>query len=351
MKFSIIVPVYNAEKYLSECIASVLKQTYKNFEIVLINDGSVDGSDELCDSLHNQYPEKIKAVHQKNQGQLMSRYRGAKEASGDYCVFLDADDSLDSRCLEILNETINKYTGPDTVIYSFFYERDSERKKADFPFSDGSVYSAENKTDLYRVFLEKTTLNNVWTKAVKREILLQDNVGFGNYTMLRCSEDRLQVMEFITNSEKIVCIDKPLYNYKLVDGSVTRCFSVNDIEKFNIRPLCEVEEEYLCKWNMKTEKWQEKLEALFLNYAMYTYSNFYKNLSSTEDKKRLTEYDWKSFVKEEYLMRMEANTCVKGEYKKLWNYVLNKKHSLIDLHFIKKNAYSALKKSKRRFLG
>ncbi len=351
MKFSIIVPVYNAEKYLSECIDSVLEQTYDNFEIVLINDGSVDGSAELCDLLHNQYPEKIKAVHQKNKGQLMTRYCGAKEASGDYCVFLDSDDSLDSRCLEVLNETINKNSCPDTIIYSFFYEKDGKRKKADFPFSDGAVFSGENKTDLCGAFLEKSTLNNVWTKAVKREILLQDNVGFENYMMLRCSEDRLQVMEFITNSERIVCIDKPLYNYKLVDGSVTRCFSVNSIEKFNIRPLCEVEEEYLGKWNMKTKEWQEKLEAVFLNYAMYTYSNFYKNLSSSEDKKRLAEYDWKNFVKEEYLIRMQANTCVKDEYKKLWGYVLNKKYFLIELHFMKKNAYSALKNTKRRLLG
>ena len=324
MKFSIIVPVYNGEKYLSECINSVMKQTYKNFEVVLINDGSVDGSGELCELFQETYPGIVKAIKQENRGQLMTRYRGVKESEGDYCVFLDVDDSLENNCLEVLNEAIKKHLYPDTVVYSFYYEKNGEREKADFIFPDGAIYDAENKTELYRVFLEKTSLNNVWTKAVKREVLLQDNVGFENYTMLRCSEDRLQVMEFITNSERILCIDKPLYNYKLTEDSVTRQFSINNIEKFNIRPLCETEEKYLNKWNMKNSESQKKLEGVFLNYAMYTYSNFYKSASSKKEKDMLLEFDWISFVKPEYLLCIKDNSYVKKEYKKLWRYVINK---------------------------
>ena len=94
MLFSVLIPVYNTSKYLDECINSVLSQTEKNFEIVLLNDGSTDNSGDICDSYAEKYPDFIRVIHKENEGLMMTRRRGFKEAKGDYFICLDSDDYL-----------------------------------------------------------------------------------------------------------------------------------------------------------------------------------------------------------------------------------------------------------------
>ena len=92
MKFSVLIPVYNTEKYLNECIDSVIFQTYRDFEIILVDDGSTDESPSICDWYAKEFPEIVKVVHNKYSGQLISRINAAKNSAGDYCVYLDSDD-------------------------------------------------------------------------------------------------------------------------------------------------------------------------------------------------------------------------------------------------------------------
>ena len=103
MKFSILVPVYNVEQYFEQCLQSLLNQTYKDFEVILVDDGSKDSSGEICDRYQAEYPDKIKVIHQKNQGQLASRCNAIKAAVGDYCIFVDSDDMIDVKLLETVN--------------------------------------------------------------------------------------------------------------------------------------------------------------------------------------------------------------------------------------------------------
>ena len=102
LKFSVLIPVYNTEKYIEECLQSVLNQTYQDFEIILVDDGSTDSSGVICDNYQKDYPEKIKVKHKENQGQLASRCVAIKEAKGDYCIFVDSDDSIKNNLLENL---------------------------------------------------------------------------------------------------------------------------------------------------------------------------------------------------------------------------------------------------------
>ncbi|GFI43477.1 putative glycosyltransferase EpsH [Lachnospiraceae bacterium] len=101
MKISVIVPVYNAEEYLKNCIMSVVRQTYGNWELILVDDGSSDGSLSIAD-LAAEKDERIRVIHQKNAGPGAARNRGIKEASGDYVVFLDSDDYIDKNYFQLL---------------------------------------------------------------------------------------------------------------------------------------------------------------------------------------------------------------------------------------------------------
>ncbi len=101
MKISVIVPVYNAEEYLKNCIMSVVRQTYDNWELILVDDGSSDGSLSIAD-LAAEKDERIRVIHQKNAGPGAARNRGIKEALGDYVVFLDSDDYIDKNYFQLL---------------------------------------------------------------------------------------------------------------------------------------------------------------------------------------------------------------------------------------------------------
>ena len=116
MKFTIVVPVYNVEKYLPECVSSVLCQSFEDYEIILVDDGSTDGSGKLCD----QYAEKdsrIKVIHQSNQGQAAARNAGIKVAEGDYLLFFDADDLYEQG--DLLKEIAQATPGADAVVFNW----------------------------------------------------------------------------------------------------------------------------------------------------------------------------------------------------------------------------------------
>lgn len=103
VKFSIIVPVYNTEQYLERCIESILKQTYEEYEIILVNDGSTDNSKKIIREYQKQYPEKIKVVSKKNGGLSSARNKGVSKATGDYILFVDSDDYIEKGLLKTLN--------------------------------------------------------------------------------------------------------------------------------------------------------------------------------------------------------------------------------------------------------
>ena len=126
MRYSVLVPVYNAGKYLDVCVRSVLHQTERDFELVLVDDGSTDGSGQVCDRYAAEHPDLIRVVHQPNRGLIMTRRVGISLARGEYCVFLDADDWLKNNTLAVIQETIER-TNADIVIYDNYdyYEKET----------------------------------------------------------------------------------------------------------------------------------------------------------------------------------------------------------------------------------
>ncbi len=162
-KASVIIPVYNAENTLHYCIDSILKQTYKNFEIILINDGSRDKSLNIIKEYKKRYPDKIQIYDQPNQGVAETRNRGIKYSRGKYLFFVDNDDYIDNNYIETFIDSIEK-TSADVVIGGY------RRVKP-----DGKI-EYERKTNNSEWF--KFTTLTPWARVYKKSSLLKNNLKF-----------------------------------------------------------------------------------------------------------------------------------------------------------------------------
>ena len=223
LKFSVVVPVYNCERYLEECITSVLQQTYANFELVLIDDGSTDGSGIICDDYAKRYVEKIIVKHNANQGPYFSRLDGISIATGDVVVFLDSDDCFCHDALNLLNTTFSKFSC-DMVIYNAKQTEAFPSKEIIHPFEPYSLFEGDGKKLLYRSAVETRCLNCIWLKAVKKQCAqLPDCVPVD--CRLKHGEDLLLSASFITLSSRIVYMNEGIYHYRVTPGSITHGYS------------------------------------------------------------------------------------------------------------------------------
>ncbi len=347
MKFSIIIPVFNAEEYIYESVSSVFAQTYKDFEIILVDDGSTDKSAEICDSLANEFSGAVKVIHQANKGQLLSRCAGADAAQGDYCVYLDADDLLYENCLEKLASAIERFSSPDMVVYNFV-RLNSFGKEAlkSIPLEADYIYQNEGKNQIFNLLMTSAMFNSIWNKCIKRTCLINRMELFSKYQSLRRGEDRLQVMEIVTRADRILFIDDALYCYRLFDGSISRNFDISQINKSNMKILYEAEKNYLSKWGMDTEYWQGILDTNVLNETIYTFSNFYKNAKNNVQRKQIVDYDWASFLPLDFSLENLKNTD--SIQCKLYKMILEKQYSAIKIYFLKNAIYKGLRSVKRK---
>ena len=206
MKVSIIIPVYNAIEYLKACIDSVLQQTYQNLEVILVDDGSTDGSGEICDS-YAQSDERVQVIHQENQGVSIARNTGLTQVKGDYVQFVDSDDWLDPNMTEILVEEMKAEV--DLVVCGF-YEQNLEYAKVSAPADPKGIYDRN-------LYLGRITQNPysfhygvLWnklfrTELLKKQVQFQEAMDFG--------EDFIFNLKYLKHVRKIAVLDQPLYYY------------------------------------------------------------------------------------------------------------------------------------------
>ena len=350
MTFSIIVPVYNAEKYLSDCIGCVRAQSDPDWELVLVDDGSSDSSAAVCDRAAAG-SDRIRVIHQPNSRQLLTRINGVRAAAGDYCLFLDADDTLTPDCLATLRRAIEKYDFPDMVIYSFFYDHpDGTQKKSAPLFAEERAFTASDKRDIYKLFFTGTGLNNVWTKAVKKDVFAGDYPDYAPYARLLCAEDRLYSMGLVTNAERIVYLPARLYHYRLFPDSVTRQFTLDAVDRFNSRAIYPCEIMYLKQWGMDTPEWRQRLYASYCANLLYVFDRFYLRLRNAEDRARLIGYDWRSFLPEESGRSYADNPYLNETQKNLFRMISEKDDRGIRQYYHKKKLYQAARNLKRKFI-
>lgn len=349
MKFSVIIPVYNAENYIEKSIQSVLEQTCQDFEVILVNDGSTDSSKTKCDKLAREHSSKVRVFHQENQGQLLTRCNGIRVSKGEYCIFLDADDSLVLNGLEIIEKAIKRYQQPDMIIYSFYYDSLTSKRERAIPlFPEETIVEGEGqKRKLYEKFFTGTGLNNVWTKAVKRTVFDGDFPDYHQYAHIRCAEDRFHAMGMVTNANRIVYINEPLYVYKLIPNSITRTFSLESISRFNIKELYEEEFNYLKKWKLPLPEWKDRLDAGWVLQTWYIFDLYYNKIRNKTVRNQILRYEWCDFLPSKVVGKIECNSYLNKQQKKCWKWIIEKKYCLLQIFFMKKSIHSRFKKLRK----
>lgn len=228
IKFSVLIPVYNVEKYIRQCLDSVACQTYENFEVVIIDDGSTDDSGNICDEYAKE-DSRFRVIHKENGGLLCARREAIKIATGNYFMFLDSDDYWEKGLIERVADVIQQYCC-DMVIFrlkNIYSDRTENTIKL---FENESIFENEDKTELYKITLESDNLNNLVTKVVHRDIVDTEN-EYSDMKDISYGEDLLQSVTLLLNAKRVVYIEDAMYCYRRGTG-MTR--SVTPKSKENI---------------------------------------------------------------------------------------------------------------------
>lgn len=210
LQFSVIVPCYNAEGSIRDCINSILAQTYGNFEIIVINDGSTDNSQVILDEYVKKDP-RIHAYHFENSGVAISRTRGTNLSQGDYVIFVDSDDTIDSNLLATLKTTIVANKKPDIIRYQANLIGDDEHKdhqRYNWFKETGTILSGMDALMLWSKPGKKYAV--YWLFAFKRGIFFKFPIAPNE---LRCYEDVALIPILIASAKTVICIDYLGYNY------------------------------------------------------------------------------------------------------------------------------------------
>ncbi len=212
MKFSIIIPVYNCEQYLTQAIESVLKQTYEDWELILVDDGSTDKSGLICEQYTSD--KRVRVLHTENSGELISRINGMKVVTGDYVLGCDADDYLEENGLEVVEAAIRQ-TNSDVIVYQYGI-CGKQGKVVEWSVLPFEMISMQ---DNIRAVI-KDTNHSLCNKAIKKSAV---QAGIKDVPLQRfdVSADYVLVLAILAYTHDAYYIDNVLYNYRIYETSMS----------------------------------------------------------------------------------------------------------------------------------
>ncbi len=223
-KVSIIVPVYNTVEYLPQCLDSLINQTLKEIEVILINDGSTDGSGDVCDEYAKNYPQLFRVFHKDNGGSASARNLGLKSAKGDYIIVCDSDDWVDNDMYETLWRSAVE-NNADIVSCDYYFE-----------YPDGSSLHKKGHitaTDQHSAIIEilSGSNNSSCSKLIKSSLFNEHNIDYQENINL--GEDALILYKLLPFCKCFVPIKRPLYHYRrnMLSGSYTNSMTMKKAEQ------------------------------------------------------------------------------------------------------------------------
>lgn len=319
IKISIIVPLYNVEEYLEECLESIRNQTYTDIEVILVNDGSTDGSKQICERFC-QVDSRFRLINQENQGQSVARNRGFKESIGQYIMFVDSDDVINTNVLEVLLP----YMKPDVDIVECGMTRDKESFFLNkIPTT---VFEGNSKEAILNCIAFRTVKFCAFTKLYRREIV--EKIPFLEGYIY---EDVFTGINYLNHIRKIIVIDYIGYYYRVRSNStMTKSFHEKDLDIFHVgEKLIEsfTDNEYLLP---------------YIGYFM-----FYLGISHYE-KERINKVSpyvhmYENFIRDCSLLAKESQEVVR-EYRLLRLYLIAPKYFLTITHPVYQFIYKGWKK-------
>ena len=182
LKFSVIVPIYCVEKCLNQCVDSILNQSYKDFELILVDDGSPDNCSAICDE-YAQKDSRIKVIHKENGGLVSARKAGVEVANGDYVICVDGDDWLHTQCLECYFKILTE--NPVDIIVSnseYSFEDETQNRRGNLPYRQGLYQKADIEKEIFPLLIQseyaKYFAPSVWAKAYRAELYKKMQLPF-----------------------------------------------------------------------------------------------------------------------------------------------------------------------------
>ena len=231
-KISVIVPIYNVEKYLEKCINSITNQTYENLEIILVDDGSPDRCGEMCDE-YSKRDKRIKVIHKENGGLSDARNAGIEAATGDYIAFVDSDDYIREDMYEKLYKAL-KNNNADMSICNFKYVSDDGSDQFD---NDNLPIKDEILSGMF-ILNEQMKKTKCWYWVVAWNKLYKRELFSGiRYPVGKIHEDEFIIHRLLLKCQNVACVSDMLYYYVQREGSIIS-------SKYNYRRLDEVEALY-----------------------------------------------------------------------------------------------------------
>ena len=285
---SIVVPIYNVERYLNECVESLLNQTYQNIEIILVDDGSSDNCGKMCDDYANK-DERIKVIHKENGGLSDARNYGIDVATGKYIVFVDSDDYVDAKYIEELYNAI-QINNTKVSQCNLLKVNDNGEVLKEVGYLDNQI---KNAKDMIKDLYDGHAMDNivVWNKMYAIELF--DNL---RYPVGKIHEDEYTTYKILYDTNEIAVINECLYNYRQNENSITG-------QMFNIKRLDKLEawEERIIFFEEKEEK--ELYEIALLQYFFWL-RKYYINT--------------KKYIKESENIQIDLIKKYRKTYKKVW---------------------------------
>lgn len=283
MKYSVIIPVYNSEKTIKRCIKSITSQERTDVEIIIVNDGSTDMSENFCKNLQNEH-NNIVYIHKENGGVSSARNSGLSIAKGKYVMFVDSDDYVDSNCFEILDN----YTKSDADYYQFVFSIEANGTvKKEKAWPERHVNTESEKEAFIIESVVTRSINSCLTKLYKREVIEKKGLRFCEE--LSVGEDLTFVFAFLLSADKIERIDRNIY---FVDVSNEESLSRSYRENLSEQLIWVYEHMLLAleKSNIKVESVKNALAWLHFRNAYSVVNDLSRsNLRFWERRKKLLD--------------------------------------------------------------
>ena len=221
VKFSIVVPVYNIEKYLDECLRSLTQQVYRDIEIILVDDGSTDSSGHICDNYKN-LDSRIKIIHKKNGGLTSARKAGVLVASGDYIVPVDGDDWVGPEYINSFATVATTYH-PDIICGGYVRETLSDSEVKEFNSDKGLFTKTDIENKIYPRLIQPSDgasiMLSVWGKAFKKDVYVKSQMNVSDY--FNIAEDIACVVPCVLDAKTIYVTDTCYYHYRISQQSMS----------------------------------------------------------------------------------------------------------------------------------
>ena len=223
-KISVVIPVYNVEKYVGKCLSSLLEQTYRDFEVIAVNDGSTDSSPEILRHFEAR-DSRVHVIDQSNGGMSQARNTGMEVASGEYIAFVDSDDFVASTYLEELYDACIQNDADISCCYYYYHYVENDFM-FEYPFRCKGIF---NRTQAMDKLLRDVQIQSlVWNKLYRRSLFTDYRITFP--TM--CFEDMAVAHRIFQNASRVVVLDRPLYYYNQHSLSTLATINANKINDF-----------------------------------------------------------------------------------------------------------------------